>query len=106
VHSARWVAEKDWIPRTLELLKETPYAERTARYVAAFSLATPTGEILAESEGAFEGRIATAPRGSNGFGYDPIFLVAPDFTRTAAELTPPEKHARSPRGTPANGALH
>lgn len=105
VHSARWVAEENWISRTLELLKDTPYAERTARYVAAFALSAPTGEIRAEAEGTFEGRIANAPRGANGFGYDPIFLAGPDFTRTAAELTPDEKHARSHRGAAANALL-
>jgi XTP/dITP diphosphohydrolase len=105
VHSARWVAEKEWIPRVLELLKDTPEAERTARYVAAFALASPTGEILAASEGTFEGRIADAPRGTNGFGYDPIFLAAPDFTHSAAELPPAEKHARSHRGAAARALL-
>jgi XTP/dITP diphosphohydrolase len=105
VHSARWVAEREWIPRVLELLSGVPDEKRTARYVAAFALAAPDGEVLAESEGTFEGRIAEASRGSHGFGYDPIFLAAPDFARTAAELTPEEKHARSHRGAAARALL-
>ena len=105
VHSARWVSEENWIPRVLELLQNTPSDGRGARYVCAFALAGPSGEILAESEGTFEGRIAREPRGSNGFGYDPIFLAAPDFARTAAELTADEKHARSHRGAAARALL-
>jgi XTP/dITP diphosphohydrolase len=101
VHSARWVSEKEWIPRVLELLQETSESERTARYTCAFALAAPDGTILAESEGTFEGRITTEPRGSNGFGYDPIFLAAPDFAHTAAQLSAEEKHARSHRGAAA-----
>ena len=105
VHSARWVSEDRWIPRVLELLADTPDPNRGARYVCAFALAAPTGEILAESEGAFEGRIAREPRGVNGFGYDPIFLAAPDFAQTAAELSPAEKHVRSHRGAAARALL-
>ena len=105
VHSARWVGEHRWIARVLELLEGTPDSERGARYVCAFALAGPDGEILAESEGVFEGRIAHEPRGSHGFGYDPIFLAAPEFSQTAAELTPEAKHARSHRGAAARALL-
>jgi len=66
--------------------------------VAAIAVAAPDGTIVAEKEGTFEGRIAEAPRGANGFGYDPIFVVAPEYTHTAAELSPEEKNARSHRG--------
>lgn len=105
VHSARWVSEENWIPRVLELLSETPEEGRGARYVCAFALAGPSGEIRVESEGCFEGSVSRAPRGRNGFGYDPIFLAAPDFTQTAAELTAEEKHARSHRGAAARALL-
>jgi non-canonical purine NTP pyrophosphatase (RdgB/HAM1 family) len=72
--------------------------------------AAPTGEasatitppqILAETQGTFEGVIGLpgdVPRGANGFGYDPLFLVTPDLARSSAELTPGEKHALSHRG--------
>jgi XTP/dITP diphosphohydrolase len=49
------------------------------------------------ADGVWRGRIIDAPRGANGFGYDPDFLV-PDFGRTAAELAPAEKNAVSHRG--------
>jgi XTP/dITP diphosphohydrolase len=49
------------------------------------------------ADGVWRGRIIDTPRGANGFGYDPYFLV-PDFGRTAAELAPDEKNAVSHRG--------
>ena len=62
------------------------------------------GRILATSRGAFEGRIGLpgdVPRGSNGFGYDPLFLLPAPDNRTSAELSPDEKNARSHRGAAA-----
>jgi len=102
VYSARWAGPgsgaKEWIEKTLAELSGVPDERRTARYVCVFALAAPDGAIAAEAEGTMEGRIAHAPRGANGFGYDPIFLAGPDFARTAAELTPEEKNSRSHRG--------
>jgi XTP/dITP diphosphohydrolase len=60
-------------------------------------LAEPGGRVLAEAEGHYEGVIADAPRGSNGFGYDPL-LYLPDAGCTSAELSPEAKNARSHRG--------
>jgi XTP/dITP diphosphohydrolase len=63
--------------------------------------------LLHTTRGTFEGRIGhphippRVPAGNNGFGYDPLFLVAPDFTRTGAELTSEEKNTRSHRGAAA-----
>jgi XTP/dITP diphosphohydrolase len=105
VNSAYWAGPNstapEWIEKTLTLLKDVPDAERTARYVCVLSIIGRTGMLIAETEGVFEGRIAHAPQGTSGFGYDPIFLVGPDFTKTAAELTPEEKNARSHRGIAA-----
>lgn len=101
VHSARWVSEENWIPTVLEKLKEKQGSERSARYVCVLSLMNPDGSIVAEAEGAFEGRIAEGPRGTNGFGYDPIFLVPPDYTQTVGEISTEEKHSRSHRGVAA-----
>lgn len=83
-----------------KLLRELAHVaagSRQARFVCVASVAAPSGEILAEAEGTYEGAIALAPRGSNGFGYDPL-LYLPDRGCTSAELTPEEKHARSHRG--------
>jgi len=82
--------------KLLREMLDTPDAARTARFVCAICVADPTGAVVATSEGAFEGVIGRAPRGANGFGYDPL-LVLPDG-RTSAELTPEEKNTRSHRG--------
>ena len=57
----------------LEKLGETPLERRTARYVCQMTLSDPSGTIRAESEGACSGRILLEPRGTHGFGYDPLF---------------------------------
>jgi XTP/dITP diphosphohydrolase len=61
--------------------------------------------VIAVSEGNMEGRIAHSPSGHGGFGYDPIFLVAPNYEITAAELSPEEKHAISHRGVALRNLL-
>ncbi len=97
--------------RLLRELVGVPAEQRSARFVCVMVLASPDGEILATSRGAFEGRIGVEPRGQNGFGYDPLFLVAregvgpdpvaPDFTRTSAEMPPDEKNRVSHRAIAA-----
>jgi XTP/dITP diphosphohydrolase len=87
--------------RLLRELGGVPDAERTARFVCVMVLANPRGEVLARSEGAFEGRIGRELRGEHGFGYDPLFVVAPGFTRTSAELSPQEKNSISHRARAA-----
>jgi XTP/dITP diphosphohydrolase len=105
VRSARWAGPgsgaAEWIAKTLAEMEGVPDERRTARYVCVLALAVPDGRIVAEAEGTFEGRIARAPRGSGGFGYDPIFLLNDATDRTAAELTPEEKQALSHRGNAA-----
>jgi len=110
VHSARWAGPgsgaPEWIAKTLHELAGVEGDARSARYVCALAVAVPPqGGIVAESEGVFEGRIADAPRGSHGFGYDPVFLVAPHFTQTAAEIAPEEKNALSHRGVAVRALL-
>jgi XTP/dITP diphosphohydrolase len=73
--------------------------KRTARYRAVITIAEPTG-YHSSVEGTLEGVIAEAPRGENGFGYDPIFLV-PTLGKTTAELTPEQKNQISHRGRAA-----
>jgi XTP/dITP diphosphohydrolase len=98
VHSARWSGRGDVgnNERLLAELAGVPDRERGAEYRAVLALARPDGAILALVEGSCRGRIATAPRGSGGFGYDPLFLLADG--RTMAELPPAEKHGLSHRG--------
>jgi XTP/dITP diphosphohydrolase len=100
VESARWLGESTGYRQKnshlLELLSNVPEAERTARYVSALALAAG-GEIVFEHEATCEGLIAREPRGDDGFGYDPVFLVPP-IGKTMAELTREEKNAISHRG--------
>ena len=104
VHSARYAgigetrAERDAAnnAKLLRALEGVPQARRTARFVCVLSVARPDGSIVAEARGHFEGFIGEAPRGANGFGYDPLLVLADG--RTSAELTSAEKNARSHRG--------
>lgn len=100
VRSARWSGPEANNRRNLDLLiaqlTDTADTDRTARFVCAMALVTPDGgEHLVR--GVMEGRLVLEPRGSNGFGYDPIF-VADGNTVTNAELTPEQKDAISHRG--------
>lgn len=100
VLSARYAGEHGNDPRNIDLLlremKDVPPARRTARFRCVAALAAP-GELLTTTTGTIEGLIAEAPRGTNGFGYDPVFIV-PALGRTCAELEPGEKHKISHRG--------
>jgi len=70
--------------------------QRAARYRCVLALAQ-TGMVLFTAEGSVEGEILTAPRGSGGFGYDPLFYL-PELGRTMAEISLEEKHILSHRG--------
>ena len=70
--------------------------DRTARFVSVIALAHPDGRVET-FDGEVRGEIATGPRGADGFGYDPIFVIAGDG-RTMAELPQAEKNAISHRG--------
>jgi len=89
--------------RVLRELDGVPMEQRAARFVCVMVLAI-AGRTLATSRGAFEGRIGLAgnvPRGGNGFGYDPLFLLPAPDARTSAELSTKEKNARSHRARAA-----
>lgn len=100
VLSARWSGRHGDDVANLELLlgqlADVPDERRRAAFVCAAALVVPGGpETVVHGE--WPGRIVRAPRGTGGFGYDPIFV--PDGEeRTSAELTPSEKDAASHRG--------
>ncbi len=71
-------------------------ASRAARFVCSLSLARD-GEVLIRSRGVVEGQLLESPRGSDGFGYDPLFLI-PSLHRTFAELSRETKWQLSHRG--------
>lgn len=80
----------------LEKLSGVKDEERGARFVCAASLVLPNGREFVRM-GVMEGRIAYETKGSNGFGYDPIFFL-PEYGKTSAELSPEEKNRISHRG--------
>ncbi len=79
----------------LRLLADVPAAKRTARFRCAVALAAPSG-IVAVTDGTCAGQIGTAELGTQGFGYDSLFVL--DDGRTMAELTAAEKDRVSHRG--------
>jgi non-canonical purine NTP pyrophosphatase (RdgB/HAM1 family) len=98
IHSARYAGEgasdSDRIRKLLTELDQTS-GERNARFVCTLALAQE-GSIILESEGECAGVIISEPRGTNGFGYDPVFFF-PTLGKTFAELTEPEKNQQSHR---------
>lgn len=98
VYSARYAGpdatDAERMEKLLGELQNVPMERRTARFVSAICVVYPGGERL-DVEGVCEGRVAFEPRGCDGFGYDPIFLVG---EKTYAELSPAEKDAISHRG--------
>lgn len=98
VLSARWSGSHgDDAANTALLLAQlgdVPDSGRGAAFVSACALVSAAGEVVVRGE--WPGSIVREPRGSGGFGYDPVFLPA-GSTRTAAELTPAEKDAASHR---------
>jgi XTP/dITP diphosphohydrolase len=99
VRSARWTEEGDWIPRVLRELAGASGPERGCRYVCAAAVVWP-GRAPREYvvRGTVEGVVADEPRGTGGFGYDPIMIPTEGDGRTFAEMTDAEKHVLSHRG--------
>ncbi len=79
----------------LDKLRDVPRGQRTARFQCAVAIARPDGEMW-ETSGTCEGEILFAPRGTHGFGYDPIFFF-PTLGKTMAELSTEEKNRLSHR---------
>ncbi|MGH2374988.1 MAG: XTP/dITP diphosphatase [bacterium] len=106
VHSATFLGDaatdadrNAWV---LERLSGIPQEARTARYRAVVAVATPDGTVRT-FEGICAGAIAEQPRGREGFGYDPIFVVA-GYGQTMAELRPEVKNRISHRARALEGA--
>ena len=113
VLSARWAGRHGDDEANFRLLlaqlADVPVDRRGAAFVSACALVSAAGETVVRGE--WPGVIAAGPRGSGGFGYDPVFVPA-GSDRSAAELSPAEKDAASHRGralaalVPALGALN
>jgi XTP/dITP diphosphohydrolase len=89
--------------KVLDQLKDVAENDRGARYVCALVLAGADGRTWV-AEGVCEGAVARTPRGSGGFGYDPIFWLT-DLERTMAELSADEKNRRSHRARAVQALL-
>lgn len=114
VHSARYAADQPHLAeentddernnaRVLRELNNVPPKQRSGRFVCVLAVARD-GKTLATFRGAAEGIILNAPRGTNGFGYDPLFYF-PQIRKTFAELTAEEKARYSHRGAAFEQAL-
>ena len=103
VRSARYTgrhedSDADRYRLVLKKLGDRP--DRSARFVCSLCCVFPNGDVL-RARGTCEGTILFAPRGENGFGYDPVFMPE-GFDRSMAELTMEEKNAVSHRGRALN----
>lgn len=100
IYSARYLGEDTPYSvknqHIINLLEGVEEEKRTARFVCVIACAFPDGHTIT-TRGTVEGRIGYEERGTNGFGYDPIFYV-PEFGCTTSELSPEEKNRISHRG--------
>ena len=104
VTSARWAelhnagkGDADNNRLLLKQLDAVPDDVRTARFVCVLALSDEQGRVILTARDTVEGRVLRGPRGSNGFGYDPLFFIDA-LGKTTAELQPAQKHAISHRG--------
>ena len=108
VYTARYAgpgaSDEDRYRKLLAALGHTPPEERTARFRCTVALAHPE-QGIAVAEGTCEGRIAYEPRGTMGFGYDPVFWL-PQFGCTMAQLHPARKNQVSHRARAVRAARH
>lgn len=99
IYSARYAGEpkndKRNTEKVLSLLETIPQDKRTARFRCALVVVTPSGEEYL-TEGVVEGQILTECRGTDGFGYDPVFYL-PEYRKTMAEISLSEKNKISHR---------
>ena len=105
IFSARFAGEHGNDEKNNELLLEKlrGVTDRSAHYTAAIALVYPDGKEVT-SEGYMYGKIIHVPRGTGGFGYDPLFVLDGE-ERTVAQMTPEEKNAVSHRANALAGLL-
>lgn len=106
VLSARYAgadaSDSDRVELLLSQLKGVPTDRRSARFVCVLALADDAARVIKVERGVCEGTVNDSPRGSNGFGYDPIF-VPHGFTNSFAELPSETKDSISHRGRALRG---
>jgi XTP/dITP diphosphohydrolase len=108
VYSARFsgpgATDRRNLEMLLDMMRDVPQEKRTARFRCAIAIARPDGEART-AEGSCEGRIGYAPRGDNGFGYDPVFEVPEYGWATFAELPSDVKNTMSHRARALRASL-
>jgi XTP/dITP diphosphohydrolase len=108
VFSARYggagATDAERVERLLRELSQGARQERSARFICVIAIADPKGQIVNISKGKCEGEITHAPRGAEGFGYDPVFIPR-GFHQTFGELSPEIKQRISHRGLALQDAL-
>ncbi len=105
IHSARYAdSPQSRIIKLLDALKDVPLGKRGAKFVCAMVLLDKDGEVIFSGRGECFGQIGFEPKGENGFGYDPIFIVNND-TKTMAELPENEKNKISHRALALNKVI-
>ncbi|MBB5144430.1 RdgB/HAM1 family non-canonical purine NTP pyrophosphatase [Desulfovibrio intestinalis] len=113
VYSARYSDDWEGLPgesrdarnirKLMHEIADVPEGKRGCRFVSSMACVRPDGAEMVV-RGTWEGNLLTAPRGQNGFGYDPVFFDA-HIGKSAAELTRDEKNARSHRGNALRALL-
>ena len=106
VHSARYggpgLTDEDRVELLLKNMEEVPWEKRAGRFRCVISILSPSQD-LGMVDGVVEGIIQYEPKGTNGFGYDPVFYL-PHLDKTTAELSLEEKNLLSHRGQAARKA--
>ena len=107
VQSARYggpgLSDEDRVKLLLENMKDVEWEHRTARFRCVIAIANPAGGIQTVTD-TVEGLINYEPKGTNGFGYDPVFYL-PELGQTTAELPMDRKNSLSHRGRAARKAV-
>lgn len=98
IHSARYAdTPQARIDKLLDALKDVPEGKRSAKFVCAMTLVDKEGKVIFSDSGECHGKIAFEQKGTNGFGYDPIFIIK-DSKTSMAELPEDKKNKISHRG--------
>lgn len=106
IYSARYAnTPKARIEKLLNVLNNVPMEKRSAKFVCAMVLLDKNGNCLFSDKGECFGKISFIPKGNNGFGYDPVFIIE-DSNLTMAELSEEEKNKISHRSIALNKVMN
>lgn len=106
IYSARYAeTPAARIKKLLNNMKDAPKDQRGAKFVCAMTLLDKDGKISLSTRGECFGEISTEAKGSNGFGYDPVFIVEEHNGLTMAELSEDEKNRISHRARALNNVI-